>query len=502
MIDDKLTRAMNALHDIGSAYDARRYLADADAGTRTFTEPLRKSIRAKALTDDQIDKLAMDTWEELATELAMTAAPGVRDDLRQINPNRDDRMGEALSRGASDAELEAILQDRPVVKHRLYCGPPSRERGAIIGTCTVCWQTGVGQHDACPGPKAVEFTEEVRAELENFVVKYVKDVGEWRDWVRDGYLGDLAPAIQTALAVIDRTVDNWARALDETKAEKNSAVIQLSNAKDTIGGMRTALEGKDKAIHTLAQGFEDLLLVATTDTDDEGFITAYHFNTGALHRLLAIARQLCPYTDQRPLRGPTREVPVDKPWGIRGGRHNEWVTHSVPMAFTAEDEAQELADSFDTKEGRWSFTAERFTPVADDGWPADLTGVDVTGAPPHVLRRASEQAGEKLAGVHAPIAVGALGPLKPGEVRAPAVWPTELRWGVFYLGHSDKVSSTNLVIAAVKPVRIDTTPVDFKTEGEATAEAERLTEKSRNRGQPAHSVFKAIQLPVGEEATR
>lgn len=50
----------------------------------------------------------------------------------------------------------------------------------------------------------------------------------------------------------------------------------------------------------------------------------------------------------------------DKPWGIRGGRGNEWITHTVPMSFATEAEAQELADSFDTKEGRWGFCAEMF----------------------------------------------------------------------------------------------------------------------------------------------
>jgi hypothetical protein len=44
----------------------------------------------------------------------------------------------------------------------------------------------------------------------------------------------------------------------------------------------------------LAQDIEDLLLVATTDEDAEGFVTAYHFKTGALHRLLGKARQAMP----------------------------------------------------------------------------------------------------------------------------------------------------------------------------------------------------------------
>lgn len=44
----------------------------------------------------------------------------------------------------------------------------------------------------------------------------------------------------------------------------------------------------------LAQGIEDLVAVATTDADAEGYVVAYHFKTGALHRLLGMARQLSP----------------------------------------------------------------------------------------------------------------------------------------------------------------------------------------------------------------
>jgi hypothetical protein len=51
-------------------------------------------------------------------------------------------------------------------------------------------------------------------------------------------------------------------------------------------------------INELAQGIEDLLLVATVDTDDDGYVLAYHFKTGALHRLLAKARAYAPGTNR------------------------------------------------------------------------------------------------------------------------------------------------------------------------------------------------------------
>lgn len=60
-----------------------------------------------------------------------------------------------------------------------------------------------------------------------------------------------------------------------------------------------------RRINELAQGIEDLLLVATVDADDDGYITAYHFKTGALHRLLAKAREYAPGTDRLPDRDVT-----------------------------------------------------------------------------------------------------------------------------------------------------------------------------------------------------
>jgi hypothetical protein len=47
-----------------------------------------------------------------------------------------------------------------------------------------------------------------------------------------------------------------------------------------------------KIIRDLCQAFEDLIAVATVDVDADGWITAYHFKTGALHRLLGKARAL------------------------------------------------------------------------------------------------------------------------------------------------------------------------------------------------------------------
>jgi hypothetical protein len=54
------------------------------------------------------------------------------------------------------------------------------------------------------------------------------------------------------------------------------------------------LKATQAALKELAQGIEDLIAVATKDEDGDGFVTAYHFKTGAMHRLLGRARQLSP----------------------------------------------------------------------------------------------------------------------------------------------------------------------------------------------------------------
>jgi hypothetical protein len=48
------------------------------------------------------------------------------------------------------------------------------------------------------------------------------------------------------------------------------------------------------ALLALRQQVENTILVAQTDADEEGWITAYHFKTGAIHRLLAKAREPVP----------------------------------------------------------------------------------------------------------------------------------------------------------------------------------------------------------------
>jgi predicted ArsR family transcriptional regulator len=65
-IDPLLQKALDTLHSIGGAYLARRILLDT---SRKLTEPLRESMQAKALTDEAIENLALDTWEEIVTAI-------------------------------------------------------------------------------------------------------------------------------------------------------------------------------------------------------------------------------------------------------------------------------------------------------------------------------------------------------------------------------------------------------------------------------------------------
>jgi hypothetical protein len=51
------------------------------------------------------------------------------------------------------------------------------------------------------------------------------------------------------------------------------------------------LEKAEKALFELRQQVEHTVIVAETEEDDHGWITAYHFKTGAIHRLLAKARE-------------------------------------------------------------------------------------------------------------------------------------------------------------------------------------------------------------------
>ena len=63
-IEQVLDVVMNALFDISGSYSALRHLKK-----EHLTEPLRKSMELKALTDKQIEDMALDVWEAAAIKL-------------------------------------------------------------------------------------------------------------------------------------------------------------------------------------------------------------------------------------------------------------------------------------------------------------------------------------------------------------------------------------------------------------------------------------------------
>lgn len=61
-----INRSLDTLHTIGGAYAARGFLK---TKRMTMTQVLRESMEAKALSDEQIEKLALDTWESIVEEM-------------------------------------------------------------------------------------------------------------------------------------------------------------------------------------------------------------------------------------------------------------------------------------------------------------------------------------------------------------------------------------------------------------------------------------------------
>jgi len=60
---------------------------------------------------------------------------------------------------------------------------------------------------------------------------------------------------------------------------------------------KTALE----ALHDLRDHIQMTIHLGETDQDDDGFISAYHFKTGAIHRLLFQAQRDDSEIDKRPI---------------------------------------------------------------------------------------------------------------------------------------------------------------------------------------------------------
>lgn len=75
---------------------------------------------------------------------------------------------------------------------------------------------------------------------------------------------------------------------------------------------RLSAEPPQPELALLKQLVEETVMVATTDEDGEGFISAYHFKTGAIHRLLAAVRT-GNYPAHIVQQHPSAEPKVDEP---------------------------------------------------------------------------------------------------------------------------------------------------------------------------------------------
>lgn len=62
-----LKQALDALHRVGSALNVRKLLGQ----DRRRTEPLQRSLEEKALSDDEIEDFAFQTWEEIVLKVRM-----------------------------------------------------------------------------------------------------------------------------------------------------------------------------------------------------------------------------------------------------------------------------------------------------------------------------------------------------------------------------------------------------------------------------------------------
>lgn len=65
-----LGHALDALHSIGGSYFARRALFGShNEKPRNLTEPLKKSMMEKAITDEQIESYTLEVWEAVVLRL-------------------------------------------------------------------------------------------------------------------------------------------------------------------------------------------------------------------------------------------------------------------------------------------------------------------------------------------------------------------------------------------------------------------------------------------------
>lgn len=164
-----------------------------------------------------------------------------------------------------------------------------------------------------------EVTEH-RATAERLVESWAEDCSEYSTtFPDDGEI--LIKRVDAALAdAFARGRDEATAPLLETLAEKDMALAEARSVEgkcmcplpaddvDTLCGHKCStfpapveapavaetpltVEDTKAELRVLRQQIEDTIAVAETESDKDGFISAYHFKTGAIHRLLAEARK-------------------------------------------------------------------------------------------------------------------------------------------------------------------------------------------------------------------
>jgi hypothetical protein len=188
------------------------------------------------------------------------------------------------------------LPERRSVTVCCYCGLDAAGPTEVIEHVAVCakspWPTRLSSARRAAIEEAATRVAELLAarDLVNLI----------EPWVAD--LRSLAASLRAEPPAVDIGEPLRRRIAEEAKREAEHAVMydvtpdgQIDPASAQPLVALRAEPGAREALAALRQQVEDTILVAQTDADAEGWITAYHFKTGAIHRLIAKAREPGPF---------------------------------------------------------------------------------------------------------------------------------------------------------------------------------------------------------------
>lgn len=200
------------------------------------------------------------------------------------------KTGSAVCAGLNAMPAPAVQEKCPTCdgtgKEGIGCaiGHP-----AMVRTCPDCFGAGIAKH-----------------EFEGYQDSLRRNFCQRCDRIKSAVVHFPAPAAAAPVEGELREFDHFSivpfKAICGTDVPNQSTTQTPEKAKcatcwfywDEWNKSRTTTapvsEWQDK-LNVLRQQVEDTIAVAQTDEDEQGFITAYHFKTGAIHRLLAEARR-------------------------------------------------------------------------------------------------------------------------------------------------------------------------------------------------------------------